>query len=115
MKYLILMAEDDHFARWENADDKLRQRVYQDFRAFTRAVAERGQIVAGEALGHPEAARTVVPGGSVTDGPYAETAEQLGGFYLIDVPTLQDAVELAALLPDEYLREVREILEVELD
>lgn len=113
MKYLILMAEEDHFAHWDEADEGLRQRVYEDFRAFTRAVAERGRIVAGEALEHPKQAITVRPGGTVTDGPYAETAEQLGGFYLIDVPTRDDALELAALLPDEYSREVREILQVQ--
>ena len=113
MKYLILMAEDDHFARWDEADEGHRQRVYDDFERFTHAVGQRGRIVAGEALAHPDGARTVRPGSAVTDGPYAETAEQLGGFYLIDVPTVDDAVELAALLPDEYNREVREILEVQ--
>lgn len=115
MKYLILMAEKDHLTHWADADDADRQRVYADFGAFTRAVGERGRIVAGEALVDPKEARTVLPGGTVTDGPYAETTEQLGGFYLIDVPTRDDAVELAALLPDQYSREVREILEVQMD
>ncbi|QGN33082.1 YciI family protein [Microlunatus sp. Gsoil 973] len=115
MKYLILMAEDDHFARWDRADAQQRQRVHEDFGAFTRAVGERGRIVAGEALVHPEQAGTVLPGGRIADGPYAETTEQLGGFYLIDVPTRDDALALAALLPDEYSREVREVLEVGMD
>jgi hypothetical protein len=48
----------------------------------------------------------------VTEGPYAETVEQLGGFYLIDVPDLDTAVGLAALLPQEYAVEVRPTLEV---
>lgn len=115
MKYLILMAEHDHFTRWADAEESERERVYDDFRAFSKAVADRGRIVAGEALVRPEEASTVRPGGSVTDGPYAETAEQLGGFYLIDVPTKEDAVELAGLLPDLYLREVRGIYEVDVD
>ena len=48
----------------------------------------------------------------MTDGPFAETVEQVGGFYLIDVPDLGAAVELAALLPREYTVEVRPTLEV---
>jgi hypothetical protein len=50
----------------------------------------------------------------VTEGPFAETVEQVGGFYLIDVPDMDTAVELAALLPREYTVEVRTTVEVEL-
>ena len=119
MKFMVLMAEGDHFANWDRASEETRQRVYADFDAFSTAVAERGTIVAGEALDHPRRARTVQPrsqsGGDrpVTEGPYAETVEQLGGFFLIDVASFEDAVELAKLLPREYLLEVREVLEVE--
>lgn len=115
MKYLILLAEDDHFAHWDQADESQHQRVSADFGRFVEAVGKRGRIVAGEALEHPKRARTVQPGGTVTDGPYAETIEQLGGFYLIDVPTREEAIELAGLLPDEYKREVREVIEVQMD
>jgi len=110
----VLMAEDGHFDKWEAADDAHRERVYADFRAFAEAVQSRGSIVAGDALDRPGTARTVQPGAdrSVTDGPFAETVEQVGGFYLIDVPDLDAAVELAALLPREYTVEVRPTLEV---
>jgi hypothetical protein len=119
-RFLLLMAEADHFAKWEGADDDLRRRVYADFGAFAEAVRERGSIVGGEALAHSATARTVrasgdgSPGGRrpVTDGPFAETVEQLGGYYCIDVPDLATAVELAMLLPREYDVEVRECLEV---
>jgi hypothetical protein len=119
-RFLLLMAEADHFAKWEGADDALRERVYADFGAFAEAVRERGSIVGGEALAHSATARTVrasrdgSPGGRrpVTDGPFAETVEQLGGYYCIDVPDLETAVELAMLLPREYDVEVRECLEV---
>lgn len=115
MKFLLLMTEVDHFGKWDEADEALRARVIADFQAFGAAVAERGTVVGGEALGHPATARTVRPGPDrpVTDGPYAETVEQLGGFYLIDVPDLDVAVELAALLPREYDVEVRECLDVD--
>jgi hypothetical protein len=108
------MAEEEHFERWEAADDALRERVYADFRAFSEAVRARGSIVAGDALDRPGTARSVRPGADrvVTEGPYAETVEQLGGFYLIDVPDLDTAVGLAALLPQEYAVEVRPTLEV---
>jgi hypothetical protein len=114
VRFLVLMAEADHFDKWEGADDALRERVYADFRAFSEAVRARGEIVAGDALDRPESARSVGPGEDrpVTDGPFAETVEQLGGFYLIDVPDLDTAVELAALLPREYTVEVRPTLEV---
>lgn len=109
------MAEDDHFGKWERADAALRDRVTADFEAFAAAVAERGKIVAGEALAHPRTARTVRPGVDrpVSDGPFAETVEQLGGFYLIDAPDRAVALELAAMLPREYAVEVRDVLDVE--
>jgi hypothetical protein len=114
VKFLLLMAEDDHFGKWERADGELRDRVVADFGAFTAAVAERGSIGAGEALANPATARTVRPGVErpVTDGPFAETVEQLGGFFLIDVPDQAAALKLAALLPREYAVEVREVLDV---
>jgi hypothetical protein len=115
-RFLILMAEDDHFARWDAADDALRERVFADFRAFTAAVRERGRFRGGEALAHPQTARTLRPDGDsgqqVTEGPYAETVEQLGGFYLVELPDLATALEVAALLPREYDIEVRECLDV---
>ncbi|MBZ5738631.1 YciI family protein [Nocardioides mangrovi] len=115
MRFLVLLTEDDHFARWEALDDAERERAFADYRAFSGAVRERGSILAGDALHEPGAARTVRPGPerAVTEGPYAETVEQLGGFYLIDVPTLADALAAARLLPEEYTIEVRPTLEVE--
>jgi hypothetical protein len=114
VRFLVLMAEADHFDRWEASDDAHRERVYADFRAFSEAVGARGSIVAGDALDRPGTARTVQPGAerALTDGPFAETVEQVGGFYLIDVPDLDAAVEVAALLPQEYTVEVRPTLEV---
>ena len=57
-------------------------------------------------------ARTLGPGDDrvVTDGPYAETVEQLGGFYLVDLPDLDAAVGAARLLPSAYTIEVRPVL-----
>jgi hypothetical protein len=112
-RFLVLMAEPDHFDRWENGDDAYRERAFAHYRAFARAVRERGTIVLGDALERPSDARTVRDGGTVTQGPYAETVEQLGGFYVIDVADHETAVELARLLPPEYAVEVRPTLGVE--
>lgn len=116
MKFVLLMAEEDHFGNWERADRDHRDRVVADFEAFTQAAKARGSIVAGEALDHPDQARTVRPGADrpVTAGPFAETVEQLGGFYLLDVPDESTALELAALLPREYAVEVRPVVDVHL-
>lgn len=111
MRFVLLMAEEDHYARWDAADEATRQRVVADFEAFDAAVAERGAVVGGEALARPSEARTL-RAGSVTEGPYAETVEQVGGFYVIDVESMDVAVELAGLLPRAYTVEVRPVPEV---
>lgn len=115
-RFLVLMVEEEHFAKWDGADDALRERVFADFRAFTQAVRERGRFRGGEALVHPKQARTLRAAGdgarTVTEGPYAETVEQLGGMYLVELPDLATALEVAALLPREYDIEVRECLDV---
>jgi hypothetical protein len=114
MRFLVLLASVDHFDNWDasNADD--RERYFHDYRAFANAVRACGRVIAGDALQRPGNARTLQPGEArmVTEGPFAETIEQLGGFYLIDVPDLDTAVAAAKLLPREYLIEVRPALGV---
>jgi hypothetical protein len=71
--------------------------------AFTAELAKIGKLVGGEAL-EPTATATTVRvrnGKSVkTDGPFAETKEQLGGYYIIDVKDLDEAMAWAAKIPD---------------
>jgi hypothetical protein len=93
------MAEEDHFDRWESATEAEQEAFFAGPAAFADAVRERGgEVVAGEGLARPEEAFTV-RGGTSTDGPYAETVEQVGGFYLLELPSAQDARAVAALLP----------------
>ncbi len=115
MKYVLLLAESDPDA-WDTATDEQRQAVLEAHRAFDREVRRRGSLVAGEALAGVETATTLRPVHgvrTVTDGPYAETTEQIGGFYVIDVPDLDVAVQLCELLPLGYTVEIRPVVEIE--
>jgi hypothetical protein len=108
------MAEEDTWERWNALSDPEQQDVFDSFTAFTEAVKERGTVLAGEALDRAESARTVRPGAgrSVTEGPFAETVEQLGGFWLVDLPDLETAVAAATLLPATYSVEVRPVVDM---
>lgn len=98
MKYalLIYQVEKD----WAGADDEQRRRAYEAHGRFAALLRERGAGRGGEELALSDAA-TTVRGELLTDGPYAETAEQLGGFYLVEAADLDEALgyarELAAL------------------
>lgn len=114
MRFLVLLAEADASA-WERATDAERAEVYEQHYAFDAAVRARGTIVSGEALAAVETAhtlRTVDGVRTVTEGPYAEAVEQLGGFYLIDVADLATALELVAVLPAAYTIEVRAAIDM---
>jgi hypothetical protein len=68
--------------------------------AFQAAVAEQGgKIVHGEALAPTASATSIRSGGAPTDGPFAETKEALGGFYLVEARDLDHAIRLAAMCP----------------
>lgn len=72
------------------------------YNAFTQEVSERGVLLAGDAL-HPTTAATTVRVRNskvlTTDGPFAETKEQLGGFYMVQCKNLDEAIEWAAKIP----------------
>ena len=87
-----------------------------EYFAFTDGIKSSGHYLAGEALQPVETATTVrVRNGKVgtTDGPFAETKEQLGGFYMIEARDLNDAIQVAAKIPSAKLGsvEVRPIVE----
>jgi len=76
--------------------------LYQEFGTFTAAARASGKMVAGEPLQPISDATTVrVRDGkrSITDGPFAETKEFLGGFYIFDCDTLDEAIDWAAKIP----------------
>ena len=99
MRYLLLIAEEPPAGQPTQAEIVA---TMGDYNAFGSWLRERGWNEGGEALQDVTTATTVsVRDGQriVTDGPYAETKEHLGGFYLIDVPSLDDAIEVASRIP----------------
>jgi len=116
MKVLVLLTGDPE--AWDAATEQEREAEMAAHDAFSAAASARGSIEAGEALAlAPEARtlRTVAGQRVVTEGPYAETVEQLGGFYLLDVDSLDTAVELGRLLPSAYTIELRPVVEIGLE
>jgi hypothetical protein len=100
MKYLCLIYDDEKvMSDMPKAESDA---FMGEYFAFTEGVRQSGQYVAGEAL-HPVSAATTVRvrGGKVstTDGPFAETKEQLGGFYLVEARDLNEAIQVAAKIP----------------
>lgn len=111
MLYLFLLY-------WNEADPPATpENVIGEHIAFARLARERGAYVASESVGGGSNATVVrVRDGKavVTDGPFLETKEAMGGFYILDCTDLDEAIELAALMPDaKYLGvEVRPVMEV---
>lgn len=104
MKYLVLLIGDGELKPWPEHDEEEQAAVMRRFEAFDAACRDRDgvQVLAGEALAGPGDATTIRTRGgrtTLTEGPYAEVIEQMGGFYLIETPDLDVLVELLALLP----------------
>ncbi|HEV8509576.1 MAG TPA: YciI family protein [Gemmatimonadales bacterium] len=114
MRYLCLIYEDEKW--WEKASKDDMQKGMAEYTAFTESIKKSGAYVGGEALQPTTTAASVrVRNGkiSTTDGPYVETKEQLGGYYLIKAKDLNDAVQVAARIPGARhgTVEVRPIME----
>jgi hypothetical protein len=99
MRYLFLIHGDIEAEAAMTADD--RRAMVEEYMAYSQMLRERGAYVHGEALAGTDGAAVVRPGHEplVTDGPFAETKEELGGFYVVDCASRNEALELAALVP----------------
>jgi len=100
MQFLCLIYEAETIMATHN--DEENGKIFQDYMAFTQGIKETGNFVAGEALQPTNTATTVrVRDGKalLTDGPFAETKEQLGGFYLLECDSLDEAIEKAKNIP----------------
>lgn len=115
MRYLLLCYDDAAF--WQNAGPAVMDEAMKEAVQLAHTVNARGQYLTASPLQPTSTARSVrVRDGQrvITDGPFAETREVLGGFYLIDVPTLEEAVDIAARHPGARVGtvEVRPLLEI---
>ena len=101
MKYLFALYPDPSAPA--NRSPEEARAAMAAWATFTQETVDAGVLISGEGLQGPETATTVAlePSGDhiVTDGPFAETREQLGGFYLLDCSDLDDALKWANKLP----------------
>ncbi len=117
MRYMLLIYEDEK-AMAGKAPEEMEAMMGTWFR-YTEDLRSSGRMIAGDALQPTTAATTVrvaANGALTSDGPFAETKEQLGGFYMINADNLDEAVEWAAKmpnLPEGGSVEVRPIMEFE--
>ncbi len=97
MKYLLMIYDNEK--SWEEADEAERNAIFGKHMTFTEEAQAAGVMVGGEALEPTNTATTVRKTGA-HDGPFAETKEQLGGFYIVDCPNLDEALKWAKKLPE---------------
>ena len=117
MRYALLIyaSEQD----WASQSEEESQAQFQEYMAFTKDIIDRGLMKGGEALQGTATATTVrVRDGETltTDGPFAETKEQLGGFYVVEAKDLDEAIKIAARIPDVRggSIEVRPVMEMDM-
>ena len=98
--YLLAIYENEQ--AWAKVTDKEREQLMGEYFSFTESIKKSGNFAAGEALQPTATATTVrVRDGKrlTTDGPFAETKEQLGGFYLVKAKNLDEAIAIASRIP----------------
>lgn len=115
MRYMLLIY--DREVDWAKLAEKDKGRLYQEYGAFTEDIKKSGHYKGGDPLQPTSKAATVrVRGGKTvtTDGPFAETREQLGGYYIVAAKDLDEAASIAARIPTSRTGsiEVRPILEM---
>ena len=118
MKYALLIYYDESNQAEPGSEEQAK--TFNEYMQFTAEINERAINLGGGALHDTDAATTVrVRNGETlaTDGPFAETKEALGGFYIIDVPDLDEAIAVAAKLPGSWYGsvEVRPVYQWEND
>jgi hypothetical protein len=116
MKYMLTIYGDP--SEWDGATPEEGAQLMAAYEALDRELQEAGALLGGEALQRPETATTVrVRDGErlLTDGPFAETREQLGGFYLLECANLDEAIGWAAKIPNaaDGSVEVRPVMDYE--
>jgi len=115
MQYLLLIYNNER--NWTELPEADVGALMGDYQSFTQSIAKSGHYKGGNALQPTNTATTVrVRNGkrTATDGPFAETREQLGGYFLIEAPDLDAAITVAAKIPGarKGTVEIRPIIEI---
>lgn len=115
MRYMLLIWENEALSAARSAEEQ--QAVFAEYFKFTDDIRNKGVYRAGDPLLASESATTVrVRDGKTvsTDGPFAETREQLGGYYIVECDTLEEACGYAARIPTarDGAIEVRPIMDM---
>lgn len=115
MKYFVLLAGYGDMPAWDELTAEEQEASMGKLMAFDEACAARPgvEMLGGEALGDGSMATTLRTRGGemlVTDGPFAEAAEQIGGYYVIDAPDLDTVIDLCRELP-AYDIDIRPVLD----
>lgn len=116
MKYFLLLAGYGEMASWDELTAEQQEEQMTKHEAFGEACAALADVemLGGEALGDGSVATTLRTRGgemTITDGPFAEAAEQIGGYYLVEAPDFDTVVELCRSLP-AYDIDIRPIPEM---
>jgi hypothetical protein len=103
MPQFVVFAIDDDENAWEGASEETRNQTYAADEKFGRLLEERGgRIVGGAALSHSRGTRVLTKDGGgdalVTEGPFAETVEQISGFFIVECDDVDDVVDAARLM-----------------
>ncbi len=116
MKYFLMLAGDSELgARDQLTPDQIEAEMGRHHAFGVACEARDGvEMLGGEALGDGSTATSLLTRNgtrTITDGPFAEAAEQIGGFYLIDAPDIDTVIELARILPENDI-DIRPVLDV---
>jgi hypothetical protein len=117
MQYALLIYDNESAAQKRSQEEN--GKIFAGYKAFTEDISRSGKLKGGQPLEHTNTATTVrVRNGKTvsSDGPFAETKEQLGGFYLVEAKDLDEAISIAARIPTATVGsiEVRPVMKIEM-
>lgn len=113
-RYVVLIAYEPR--DWESASEAVRMEYFAAHHAFEQYVDAHGRRLSSGALAGADTATTIrhVDGvATVTDGPFVESTEQVGGYYDVELADLDSAIEAGGLLPSAYAVEIRPTVKIE--
>ena len=113
-RYVVLVAYEA--GQWESASEEVRQGYFDAHHAFEEYVDAHGRRISSAPLAGADTATTIrhVDGAvTVADGPFVESVEQVGGYYDVELPDLDHAIEAGRRLPASYAVEIRPVVTIE--